>query len=43
LRDQINALKSGDYRKGASKPAKEYPRAKRVAGAVREKGRGWKR
>jgi excinuclease ABC subunit B len=26
LRDQINALKSGDYRKAARSPAKEYPR-----------------
>jgi excinuclease ABC subunit B len=28
LRDQINALKSGDYRKAAQKPVKEYPRLK---------------
>jgi excinuclease ABC subunit B len=26
LRDQINALKSGDYRKAANAPSKEYPR-----------------
>ena len=28
LRDQVNALKSGDYRKSALAPAKEYPKAK---------------
>jgi excinuclease ABC subunit B len=39
LRDQINALKSGDYKKAARPAAKEYPRAKRVAGAVRERRR----
>jgi excinuclease ABC subunit B len=41
IRDQINALKSGDYRKVSRTPSKEYPRAKRVAGAVR--GKGWRR
>jgi excinuclease ABC subunit B len=39
LRDQINALRSGDYRKGANAPAKEYPRARRNAAAVRGKSR----
>eukprot|EP01012_Entosiphon_sulcatum_P048430 TRINITY_DN66911_c0_g1_i1.p1 TRINITY_DN66911_c0_g1~~TRINITY_DN66911_c0_g1_i1.p1 ORF type:complete len:285 (-),score=50.92 TRINITY_DN66911_c0_g1_i1:601-1455(-) len=28
LRDQVNALKSGDYRKKGVAPAKEYPKAK---------------
>ncbi len=28
LRDQVNALKSGDYRKAAVAPAKEYPKTK---------------
>src|SRR5471030_777543 len=28
LRDQVNALKSGDFRKAARTPAKEYPRAR---------------
>ena len=37
LRDQINALKSGDYRKSAAAPAREYPRARRTAAAVRGK------
>ena len=40
LRDQINALKTGDYRKAAARPVKEYPRAKRAAAAVRGKRRG---
>ncbi|MDO8541238.1 MAG: excinuclease ABC subunit UvrB [Opitutaceae bacterium] len=35
LRDQINALKSGDYRKSVRPAAKEYPRGKRVAAALR--------
>jgi excinuclease ABC subunit B len=39
LRDQINALKSGDYRKGANAPAKQYPRGRRTAAAVRGKAR----
>ena len=38
LRDQINALKSGDYRKAATAP-KDYPRARRTAAAVRGKSR----
>ncbi len=40
LRDQINALKTGDYRKAAARPVKEYPKAKRAAAAVRGKRRG---
>ena len=28
LRDQVNALKSGDYRKSALAPAQAYPKAK---------------
>jgi excinuclease ABC subunit B len=39
LRDQVNALKSGDYRKAVGAAAKEYPRAKRTAAAVRGKSR----
>jgi len=39
LRDQINALKSGDYRKAATAPARDYPRARRNAAAVRGKPR----
>jgi excinuclease ABC subunit B len=39
LRDQINALKSGDYKKAARTPPKEYPRARTTAAAVRGKGR----
>ena len=39
LRDQINALKSGDYRKAALQPAGAYPKAKRAAAAVRGKAR----
>ncbi|HEY1107435.1 MAG TPA: excinuclease ABC subunit UvrB [Opitutaceae bacterium] len=39
LRDQINALKSGDFRKTAQKPVKEYPKAKRAAAAVRGRRR----
>ncbi|MEX2045452.1 MAG: UvrB/UvrC motif-containing protein, partial [Opitutus sp.] len=35
LRDQVNALRSGDYRKAARAPAKEYTRARRTAAAVR--------
>jgi len=37
LRDQINALKSGDYRKKPAAPARDYPRARRAAAAVRGK------
>ena len=37
LRDQVNALKSGDYRKSAGAPAKEYPKAKaKVVGRGRK-------
>ncbi len=39
LRDQIDALKSGDFRKVAAKPPREYPQAKRAAAAVRGKQR----
>jgi excinuclease ABC subunit B len=39
LRDQINALRSGNYRKAVSAPAGDYPRAKRTAAAVRGKSR----
>ena len=39
LRDQVNALRSGDYRKGVSAPAKDYPRARRNAAAVRGRSR----
>jgi excinuclease ABC subunit B len=39
LRDQINALRSGDYRKAAMAPTGDYPRAKRAAAAVRGKVR----
>ena len=39
LRDQINALKSGDYRKAALQPAGTYPKAKRAAAAVRGRRR----
>jgi excinuclease ABC subunit B len=39
LRDQINALKSGDYRKGGPGAAKDYPKARRAAAAVRRRGR----
>jgi excinuclease ABC subunit B len=39
LRDQINALKSGDF-KNARGPAKDYPKARRNAAAVRGRGRG---
>ncbi len=35
LRDQVNALRSGDYRKAAKAPAKDYPRARSTAAAVR--------
>jgi excinuclease ABC subunit B len=38
LRDQINALRSGDYRKAAA-PAKDYPRARKTAAAVRGRRR----
>jgi len=40
LRDQINALKSGDYLKATSGPAKNYSTARRNAAAVRGKSRG---
>ena len=39
LRDQINALKSGDFRKAARPSPKEYPRARSTAAAVRGRGR----
>ena len=39
LRDQIDALKSGDFRKVAAKAPREYPQAKRAAAAVRGKPR----
>ncbi|MDP3071105.1 MAG: excinuclease ABC subunit UvrB [Opitutaceae bacterium] len=39
LRDQIDALKSGDFRKVASKAPQEYAKAKRTAAAVRGKSR----
>jgi excinuclease ABC subunit B len=38
LRDQVNALKSGDF-KSARAPAKDYPKARRNAAAVRGRGR----
>ncbi|MEN9632485.1 MAG: hypothetical protein RL077_889 [Verrucomicrobiota bacterium] len=40
LRDQVNALRDGDYRKVASRPAQDYPKARRAAAAVRGKSRG---
>ena len=40
LRDQINALKSGDYRKAATAPAKEYPRR---TGAMAGRGKARRR
>jgi excinuclease ABC subunit B len=39
LRDQINALKSGDYRKAAVASAKEYPKAKASVVSRGKKGR----
>ena len=39
LRDQVNALKTGDYRKSARPAPKEYPRARRNAAAVRGRSR----
>ena len=39
LRDQVNALKSGDYRKSVSAPAKEYPKAKASVVGRGKKGR----
>ncbi len=39
LRDQVNALRSGDYRKTAQRLVKEYPRARKTAAAVRGKRR----
>ncbi len=35
LRDQIDALKSGDFRKAARPAAKDYPRARSTAAAVK--------
>jgi excinuclease ABC subunit B len=35
LRDQVNALRSGDYKKAARTPAKDYPRARSTAAAVK--------
>jgi excinuclease ABC subunit B len=41
LRDQVNALKSGDYRKAVGAAAKEYPRAKaKVVGRPKTVRRG---
>jgi excinuclease ABC subunit B len=41
LRDQVNALKSGDYRKAVGAAAKEYPRAKaKVVGRAKTARRG---
>jgi excinuclease ABC subunit B len=39
LRDQINALKTGDYRKPSRTAVKEYPRARKTAAAVRGRSR----
>ncbi len=39
IRDQINALKSGDFRKVGPRKPQEYPRAKKAAAAVRGKSR----
>jgi excinuclease ABC subunit B len=39
LRDQVNALRSGDARKQARGPARDYTRARRTAAAVRGKAR----
>jgi excinuclease ABC subunit B len=39
LRDQIDALKTGDFRKVAARPPQEYGKAKRTAAAVRGKSR----
>ncbi|MCX6951636.1 MAG: helicase-related protein, partial [Verrucomicrobia bacterium] len=39
LRDQVNALKSGDYRKAAVAVAKEYPKAKASVVGRPKKGR----
>ena len=39
IRDQINALKSGDFRKVAARKPQEYPRAKQTAAAVRGNSR----
>ena len=38
LRDQINALKSGDFKKSA-RPERDYPKGRRTAPAVRGKSR----
>ncbi len=35
LRDQVNALRSGDFKKAANAPSKDYPRARSTAAAVR--------
>ena len=41
LRDQVNALKSGDYRKAVGAAAKEYPKAKaKVVGRAKAGRRG---
>jgi excinuclease ABC subunit B len=41
LRDQINALKSGDYRKAARAPVKDYPRRSgALAGRAKPRRRG---
>jgi excinuclease ABC subunit B len=39
IRDQVDALKSGDFRKVAARKPKEYPRAKQTAAAVLGKSR----
>ena len=39
LRDQVNALKSGDYRKSVGASAKEYPKAKASVVGRGKKGR----
>jgi excinuclease ABC subunit B len=35
LRDQINALKTGDFKRTTARPAKDYPKARKTAAAVR--------
>ena len=35
LRDQVNALKSGDYRKVAQASSKEYPKPRAGAGGAK--------
>ena len=39
IRDQINALKSGDFKKLAARKPQDYPRANKTAAAVRGKSR----